>query len=98
MILSQDSVKDSIIVWNNLFPYDRLYRKKYKIPYNSLEHRNICQIDVFFDIIEDRIFDKYYEKNKQKIENEEKYYSKGLLLNEEVESNIGKELFDKLKI
>ena len=55
---SHDDVRKEIITWNVRFPYDRLWRKKYNIPFNSTEHREICFLDQRFDIEEDKFFEE----------------------------------------
>lgn len=89
-----------IIRWNNTFPLDRAYRKKYNIAYGSEEHRKVNQIDIFMQWLEDRVYDRAIER----LEKEEKNlleYKKGNWLKEEHET-ISKEeeddLFDNIKI
>jgi|ERR1700748_2674936 len=65
-----DKIKNFLFGWNNTFPFDRFYREKYKIPFNSKKHQKVCQIDVLFDILEDSIFKEYVQKE---IELQQKY-------------------------
>lgn len=55
---NHDDVRNQVIDWNVKFPYDRLWRKKYNIPYNSAVHREICFLDQIVDIEEDRFFEE----------------------------------------
>lgn len=51
----KESIKLSIIQWNNIFPLDRQFREKYSIPFNSKQHQKTCQIDIFFDMMESKM-------------------------------------------
>ena len=97
MFTTEKTIDSAIILWNNTFPCDRHYRKKYNIPYNSVQHREISQIDIFLDIYEDKIFKKHIEKTI-KTKELELEYSKGKLLNSKVVNEIDKDVFDSLKI
>lgn len=47
--------------------YDRFYRQKYNIAFNSPQHRALSPIDMFIDIMEDRLIEKHFkDKDKQK--------------------------------
>lgn len=54
-------VKDEIYKWNSLYPLDKWWRDKYKISYNSDEHRNSCLLDIAQEYQEQKIFNKMYE-------------------------------------
>lgn len=72
-----DKIKDFLFRWNNSFPFDRLYREKYKIPFNSKKHKKVCQIDVLFDILEDSIFKEYLQNELELQSNYKKYQDSG---------------------
>lgn len=57
-------MRNKIIKWNNEFPLDRWWRTKYSIPYNSLQHQEVSQLDIFFEWYEDYIFEELRERNK----------------------------------
>ena len=97
MFTTEKTIDSAIILWNNTFPCDRYYRKKYNIPYNSIQHREICQIDVYLDIYEDKVFREHTKKITENKELELEY-SKGKLLNSKVVNKIEKDVFDSLKI
>jgi hypothetical protein len=97
MFITEKTIDSAIILWNNTFPCDRYYRKKYNIPYNSIQHREISQIDVFFDVYEDKIF-KQHSKKVAEAKEIEKEYSRGNLLNSKSINEIDKDIFDNLKI
>lgn len=60
-----ESLGNQIVEWNNQFPIDRWYRKTYSIPFNSLEHRRMCYIDICFDYFEGKIFGEQLERKKE---------------------------------
>lgn len=64
------SSKEGIIEWNNRFPLDLWYRRKYQIPFGSKKHREINYVDIYFEYSEDNLFKKFEleeeELNKKK--------------------------------
>ena len=72
-------LKQLLIVWNNTFPYDKLYRQKYNIPFGSEEHRKTNQIDIYLDILEDKLFEKYREEYTENKKLKEDYKKDGLM-------------------
>ena len=97
MFITEKSIESSIILWNNTFPCDRFFRKKYNIPYNSEKHRELSQIDIYLDIYEDKIFRQHSKKILETKEMESEY-NKGNLLNSKVVNQMDKDVFDNLKI
>lgn len=76
-----DNLKEFIIKWNIKFPIDRWFREKYKIPFNSSTHRQLCLIDIYAEYMEYYLFNympykrKLEEKNKE--QESEDIYIKG---------------------
>jgi hypothetical protein len=60
--MSQNTFKPLIIEWNNSFPLDKWFRKKYNLPFNSEAHRQSNPIDIYFEYQEDKMFDEYDER------------------------------------
>ena len=58
--MTTDEIRKTIIDWSIRFPYDRLWRRKYNIPYNSQVHKEISFIDQMIDLEEDKFFDDLY--------------------------------------
>jgi len=56
------SIRDEILVWNTRFPYDRRWRKKYHVAFNSEAHRESSFLDQVFDIEEDLIFEELSQR------------------------------------
>ena len=95
-----NDLKIFIIEWNNKFPSDRKFRKKYNISFNSEAHRKTNQIDIFLDLLEDslvhRASEDYLKYNKLR----EEYKAGGsFLVNQEdlMSEEESEGLFDKLK-
>jgi hypothetical protein len=61
-------LRSFIIKWNNDYPIDHWYRNKHGIRFNSSEHRACSFIDMFLEFIEERELNKYYEKQRTKVE------------------------------
>lgn len=87
------SARDFLIDWNNQFPFDRLYRQKYNIGFGSKEHRELCQIDIYHDILEDKLFEEYIEERGEIMEMERAYAS-GKLTKENAKSSVDEKLED----
>lgn len=82
--LSKDDINDFIKRWNVRFPYDRLWRRKYNIPFGSPAHLNTSQIDIFVDIQEEKLLEKvraeYLDREKEKAD----YIKTGVILKETI--------------
>jgi hypothetical protein len=79
-------MRNKIVKWNNEFPLDRWWRLKYSIPYNSQEHREVSQLDIFFEWYEDFIFEQLRERNKLAKE-KSKLLDEGILLSQRTEES-----------
>lgn len=92
-------MKDLIIKWNNLFPFDRYFRKKYNIAFGSPEHRALNQIDMYIDIMEDKFFNKYFKEIEEKQKDRKDYEKTGNFLKDRKEDDqFVSDLFDDLDI
>lgn len=80
--MSAKPLKDFILEWNIRFKYDRIWRKKYNIPFGSEQHRNISQIDIYLDLLEDRTFAELEEQYLQLRQGEEELKQTGKFLKE----------------
>ena len=65
-----NDLRKQIIEWNNMYPLDRAYRKRYNIGFGSPEHRQLCQIDIFMEFEEDKLYAEAIEKAEIEIKNE----------------------------
>jgi hypothetical protein len=96
-----NSVKDSrsfIITWNNTFPLDKWYREKYKIRFNSEEHRRTCQIDIYYEWLEEQVY-KEYEVNLVDSMRKAEDYAKGIWIKEKVVTeDENSQLFDEIDL
>lgn len=54
LVMSKQKIdlRQSVIEWNNKFPFDYWWRKFYSIPFGSAKHREMCFIDMAFEFIE----------------------------------------------
>ncbi len=69
--------KEFILEWNTLFPLDHWYRKKYNISFNSPQHRAISYIDMYYEWLEEKMFDKYLEQSGKENERIAEYQKTG---------------------
>lgn len=62
---TKQEIRNSIVKWNNQYPLDYYWRKKYNIPFGSEEHKNITFLEQTIDYEED-VMIKEYEKSLKK--------------------------------
>lgn len=55
------SAKKFVIEWNNKYPLDHWWRKKYNVPFGSTQHKEMTFLDMLIDFEEDRMFEEYKE-------------------------------------
>lgn len=73
-------IKYFIIAWNNKFMYDRFYRQKYNIAFNSPQHRALSPIDMFIDIMEERLIEKHFKDSERQKQLMKEYKENGEFL------------------
>lgn len=59
-----------MVDWNNRFPLDREWRRKYNVAFNSPEHRATSQLDIYLEWLENKLYDEAVEKAVKGIEME----------------------------
>lgn len=61
-INSNKSLKEIIVEWDNMYPWDLWWRKKYNIPFGSEQHKQQCLVASAMEYIE------FVELEKDKIQ------------------------------
>lgn len=56
--ISLEKLREFICIWNSKFSIDRWWREKYKISFNSNQHRQLNLIDARIEYEEDKIYKK----------------------------------------
>lgn len=59
-------MKNFVALWNNKYILDYWFRRKYNIRFNSSQHRGSNLVDIYFEFIEEKMFQD--AKNKQALE------------------------------
>lgn len=90
-------IKSFIIRWNNEYPLDKAFREKYKIPFNSPQHREINQMDILYEFYEDSLIKESIENQEERNE-KQKLFEKGVWLNENISSSLNEDRFDDIDI
>lgn len=91
-------IKSYLISWNNLFPLDKTFRDKNNIRFNSREHRESCQIDIYLDYLEEKLYKDHYEGLMEKSRKAE-LYKKGIWLEEiKIDADALTAIFDNIDI
>ena len=62
-------IRQFAIDWNNKFPLDFWYRRRYNIRFNSKKHRSVNLIDVLIEFEEVLVIQEYRERGI-KVEND----------------------------
>lgn len=57
-------VRQHIIEWNVRYPVDRWWRMKYGIPFGSKKHLKANHLDMYFDYMEDKLYEEAEKRNK----------------------------------
>lgn len=73
-------MKEYLFYWNSTFPFDRLWREKYKIPFNSKKHLNANQVDILYDLLEDKLFKQFFDDRVKEKKRLDEYEKTGVLL------------------
>lgn len=84
--ISVEKLEQFILEWNARFKYDRLWRKKYNIPFGSKKHLEANQIDIYLDILEDKLADKIKLELEQKEIARQDFEKTGKILKEQIET------------
>jgi len=96
------NLKQFVIEWNLKNPLDRWWREKHKIAFNSKQHREITPVDIVFEFVEDKLYNKSVERetmNKKKLEDFEKgKWIKEQEINKEQENQLLDKLVDSFKL
>lgn len=56
--ISEITIKQVTYLWNNLFPFDLVYRRKHSIKWMSVEHKSISFFQEAYDSLEERVVEK----------------------------------------
>lgn len=58
-------LKDFLIDWNNKYPIDFWWRKKYNIPFGSKAHLEANFLDMYADFIEEKMMNDFVKKKER---------------------------------
>lgn len=91
--------KEFLLRWNEAFPLDHWWREKYNVPFNSPKHRAVSYVDIYYDWLEQNMYDQYLEQEKQSIEKLANYNKTGKWLSSNTqEKQKMYDLFDTVDI
>lgn len=72
-MMTVEDIKTFMIRWNNQFPIDFWWRKKYNIPFLSQKHRECSFIHQLMEFQEDRLYKEIEDQIKQEELDYDKY-------------------------
>ena len=92
-------LKELVAKWNNDWRYDHWWRVKYKISFNSKEHRNANPIDVKFEFIEEHLIEEA-RIEREEIQKRLKHFEQtGQWLRvQDGDDEMSRELFNKIDL
>lgn len=93
-----NALYEYIYWWNGLFPLDKVFRRKYNIPFGSKEHLNMSPLDIVFDVYESFAFDSLWEEFMAEEEREKAKESGHWLGKRALSKEEGDDLFDKMDL
>lgn len=64
--MNREEYKNFVIRWDNMFPIDRWYRNKHKIPFLSEEHKKCDFFAELMEFEEDKVFMNCNRKKKKR--------------------------------
>lgn len=85
------SLREFVIYWDNKFPLDYWWRRKFNIPFNSSQHREMDFIDFKFNFIEEKLMKSSFEQMAKQKEDLEDYILTGNFLKNQQSLNLTKE-------
>lgn len=92
-----DGLKDFVYSWNNNFPIDRWWRQKHQVAFNSSVHRESCFIDMYFEFLEDKLWERVTreqeDEGEQYIPGKGNFLKKKSYSQEEID-----DIFDKIDV
>lgn len=71
------TIKGFVVRWDKLWHYDLWWRQKHRIAFNSSEHREISQIDVVFEYVEDYLLNQAIDRHKEDERKNERFKKDG---------------------
>lgn len=77
-------IRTLIVEWNLKYKYDRAWRLKYRIPFGSQKHLEVSQIDMMFDVLEDKVFEELQKEYEELKIAKKEYLETGKFLKEQV--------------
>lgn len=91
--------REFVILWNNSFPLDHWWREKHHIAFNSEKHREVNQIDIYFEWLEERLYNQRQEEVTKEVLDRQEYKNKGIWLKkQEPTSEEADDLFNKIDV
>lgn len=91
------TAKDFVVKWNNTFVYDKWYRMKYNIPFNSEHHRQQSQIDIYFEYLEEVLYKESLDK-RESLNKDKEELKKGNWIKEKATDKVMLDVFENLDI
>lgn len=98
--LSYSDNRQFLLDWNEEFPLDHWWRKKYNVAFNSPQHKCVSHIDMYYDWLEENMFEDYVTNLQREIERRKIYQETGkwLFVDEEKQKEQLIDQFDNLDI
>jgi hypothetical protein len=90
------TIEEVIAKWNSQWRYDFWWRTRYEVAFGSPEHRAANQVDIYFEYVENRMYQEAVEKFKVDEEKQKKFKETGIWLNPD--EKVTDDAWDKLDL
>ena len=95
------SSKDFLLKWNQEFPLEYWWRKKYNVSFNSSKHREVSYIDIYYEWLEEKLYQKSLDDISKENERLKEYQTTGKWLSDFVDEEQERkldEMFENMDI
>lgn len=98
--LDQINLSQFIINWSIKYPFDRLWREKYNIKFNSPVHRETNIVDMLIDLGQDSLYKNLKPTKHKYLPNRGEYFKlkRSIDISEQLSEEDIQEAFDNLDI
>lgn len=65
---SLNEIRKFIIKWNNNYPFDYIWRKKFGVAFGSTDHRQMSFFDMIFELEEEKMMNNLSNQKQLEVE------------------------------
>ena len=92
------TIRGFVVKWDDLWRYDFWWRQKHNAAFNSKKHREISQIDIVFEYVENHLLNEAIEMYKDDEKRRKRFLTEGWMSESVVNKEKVEEAFKKLDL